>query len=214
MKGSAGCDSVATLILTVSQATTSTTTKEVCPAQLPYSWHGQSYTQAGTYTAALKGSAGCDSVATLILTISQATTSTTTKEVCPAQLPYSWNGQSYTQAGTYTAALKGSAGCDSVPTFILTLRTATTSTTTKELCPAQLSYNWNGQSYFPTRRSSDLLKGSAGCDSVATLILTISQATTSTTTKEVCPAQLPYSWNGQSYTQAGTYTAALKGSAG
>src|SRR5207249_4179585 len=134
---------VATLILTVGQATTSTTTKEVCPAQLPYSWNGNGYTAARSYPVTLKGSAGCDSVATLILTISQATTSTTTKEVCPAQLPYSWNGQSYTQAGTYTAALKGSAGCDSVATLILTISQATTSTTTKEVCPAQLPYSWN-----------------------------------------------------------------------
>src|SRR2546428_9423507 len=112
-KGSAGCDSVATLILTISQATTSTTTKEVCPAQLPYSWNGNSYNAAGSYPVTLKGSAGCDSVATLILTISQATTSTTTKEVCPAQLPSSWNGNSYHAAASYPVPLKGSAGCDS-----------------------------------------------------------------------------------------------------
>src|SRR5207249_5008752 len=195
---------VATLLLTISQATTSTTTKEVCPAQLPYSWNGNSYNAAGSYPVTLKGSAGCDSVATLILTISQATTSTTTKEVCPAQLPYSWNGQSYTQAGTYTATLKGSAGCDSVATLILTISQATTSTTTKEVCPAQLPYSWNGNSYNAAGSYPVTLKGCACCDSFPTLILTISQATTSTTTKEVCPGQLPYSWNGQSYTQAGT----------
>src|SRR5207249_514422 len=205
---------VATLLLTISQATTSTTTKEVCPAQLPYSWNGNSYNAAGSYPVTLKGSAGCDSVATLILTISQATTSTTTKEVCPAQLPYSWNGQSYTQAGTYTAALKGSAGCDSVATVILTISQASTSTTTKEVCPAQLPYSWNGHTYILARTYPATFIPYATLYPSATLILTISQATTSTTTKEVCPAQLPYSWNGQSYTQAGTYTAALKGSAG
>ncbi|MFN8245213.1 MAG: hypothetical protein U0T56_02350 [Ferruginibacter sp.] len=41
------------------------------------------------------------------------------------------------------------------------------------------------------------LTGSNGCDSVATLNLTILPTTTSTTNQSICPAQLPYTWNGQ-----------------
>ncbi|MFN8245216.1 MAG: hypothetical protein U0T56_02365 [Ferruginibacter sp.] len=69
----------------------------------------------------LTGSNGCDSVATLNLTILPTTTSTTNQSVCPTQLPYTWNGQTYNGAGTYSVTLTGSNGCDSVATLNLTL---------------------------------------------------------------------------------------------
>src|SRR2546428_509521 len=213
-KGSAGCDSVATLILTISQATTSTTTKEVCPAQLPYSWNGNSYNAAGSYPVTLKGSAGCDSIATLILTVGQATTSTTTKEVCPAQHRNSGEEGRYADVGGRRIILKESARCDSRATSISDRGQGTASSTSNVVCPAQLPYSWNGNSYNAAGSYPVALKGSAGCDSIATLILTVGQATTSTTTKEVCPAQLPSSWNGNSYHAAASYPVPLKGSAG
>src|SRR5678815_5814555 len=129
------------------RATTSSTPVTVCQAQLPYSWNGQSYNAAGTYTFTTKNAAGCDSVATLVLTVSQATTSSTPVTVCQAQLPYSWNGQSYNAAGTYTFTTKNAAGCDSVATLVLTVSQATTSSTPVTVCQAQLPYSWNGQSY-------------------------------------------------------------------
>ncbi|MFN8245218.1 MAG: hypothetical protein U0T56_02375 [Ferruginibacter sp.] len=69
-------------------------------------WNGQTYNGAGTYSVTLTGSNGCDSVATLNLAILPTTTSTTNQSVCPAQLPYTWNGQTYNGAGTYSVTLK------------------------------------------------------------------------------------------------------------
>ena len=39
--------------------------------------------------------------------------------MCANTLPYSWNGLSITQAGTYTATLQNDAGCDSIATLVL-----------------------------------------------------------------------------------------------
>ncbi|MFN8245221.1 MAG: hypothetical protein U0T56_02390 [Ferruginibacter sp.] len=138
---------MATLNLALLPTTTSTTNQNVCPAQLPYTWNGQTYNGAGTYSVTLTGSNGCDSVATLNLTILPTTTSTTNQSVCPSQLPYTWNGQTYNGAGTYSVTLTGSNGCDSVATLNLTLLSTTTSTTNQSVCPAQLPYTWNGQTY-------------------------------------------------------------------
>src|SRR5690606_30222522 len=85
----------------------------------PYQWNGQNITQAGTYTATLTAASGCDSVATLNLSVNQTLTSTTDLAICTAQLPYQWNGQSITQAGTYTTSLTAASGCDSVATLNL-----------------------------------------------------------------------------------------------
>src|SRR4029079_15898403 len=114
---------------TVNSRLTSTTNTTICNNQLPYTWNGQSLTAAGTYTANLISIAGCDSIATLVLSVSPVLTSTTNTAICNNQLPYTWNGQSLTAAGTYTANLISVAGCDSVATLILSVTPTLTSTT-------------------------------------------------------------------------------------
>jgi uncharacterized protein YegP (UPF0339 family) len=209
-----GCDSVTTLNLTVKQAATSTVNQSVCATSLPYSWNGQSLTAAGTYTNTQTGANGCDSIATLNLTVNQATASTINQSVCPASLPYSWNGQSLTAAGTYTNTQTGSNGCDSVTTLNLTVNQATASTINQSVCPASLPYSWNGQTLTTAGAYTNTQTGANGCDSVTTLNLTVNQATASTINQSVCAASLPYSWNGQTLTTAGAYTNTQTGSNG
>src|SRR4030095_1158394 len=127
-----------------------------------------------------------------------------------AQLPYTWNGTPYTAAGTYTFTTKNAAGCDSVVTLVLTVSKSTTSSTPVTVCQAQLPYTWNGTPYTAAGTYTFTTKNAAGCDSVATLVLTVSQGTTSSTPVTVCQAQLPYTWNGTPYTAAGTYTFTTK----
>src|SRR4029079_12505499 len=206
---SGGCDSVATLNLTVSPTLTSTTNTTICSNQLPYLWNGQTITAAGTYTANLISSGGCDSVATLILTVSPTLTSTTNTTICSNQLPYLWNGQTITAAGTYTANLTSSGGCDSVATLILTVSPTLTSTTNTTICANQLPCSWNGQTNTAAGTYTANLISAGGCDSVATLNLVVSATLTSTTNPTICTNQLPYTWNGQTITAAGTYTANL-----
>jgi hypothetical protein len=49
--------------------TTSTTNLSICPTALPYSWNGLTFNTAGSKTAHLTNAAGCDSAATLNLSI-------------------------------------------------------------------------------------------------------------------------------------------------
>ena len=147
----AGCDSVATLVLTISNTATSTTNVTRCSNQLPYNWNGTDYNTSGTYTFNTTSAAGCDSVATLVLTISNTVTSTTSVNRCLNQLPYVWNGTSYNAGGTYTYTTTSSAGCDSIATLILTVSNVATSTTNITRCSNQLPYMWNGTSYNAAR---------------------------------------------------------------
>src|ERR1041384_370332 len=210
----AGCDSVATLNLAVNSMTTSTTDVTICPNQLPYNWNGTDYTIAGTYTFTTTNAAGCDSVATLNLTINSPTTSTTNVAVCSNQLPYSWNGTSYNAGGVYTFTTTNAAGCDSVATLDLTIKSTSTSTTNVAVCSNQLPYSWNGTNYSAAGSYTFTTTNAAGCDSIATLNLTINSPTTSTTNVAVCSNQLPYNWNGTDYTTAGTYTFTTTNAAG
>ena len=126
--------------LTVNSSTTSTTNLSVCASVLPYSWNGLSFAAAGTQTAHLTNAAGCDSAATLNLAVKAVSTSTTNISICPSALPYSWNGLSFTTAGTQTYHTLNSQGCDSAATLNLSVKTNTISTTNHKVCT---SYLWN-----------------------------------------------------------------------
>ena len=105
----------------VKQPSTSTTNTSICSNQLPYSWNGLSYNTSGSYSKTLTNAAGCDSIATLNLTIKQTSSSTTNTTACGS---YIWNGVTYTSSGTYNKTLVNAVGCDSIATLNLTLTTA------------------------------------------------------------------------------------------
>jgi gliding motility-associated-like protein len=110
------------LNLTVKATSSSITIVSVCPSELPYSWNGKSYSLGGTYNTTLVNSVGCDSIATLNFSIKSITTSITNVNVCPSQIPYVWNGTSYTNAGVYTVKLINKQGCDSLATINLSVK--------------------------------------------------------------------------------------------
>src|SRR5207249_753162 len=173
LTSAAGCDSIATLILNVTSVLRDTTIQTICENQLPYTSNGLSLTAAGTYSDTLTNAAGCDSITTLILTVNAVLRDTTTQTICENQLPYSWNGLSLTAAGTYSDTLTSAAGCDSIATLILNVNAVLRDTTTQTICENQFPYNLNGLSLTAAGTYSDTLTSATGCDSIATLILTV-----------------------------------------
>ena len=208
------CDSIATLILTVKNTSTSTSNASVCNNQLPYVWNGNNYNASGTFTVTLINAAGCDSVATLNLLVKATSSSTTNASVCNNHLPYVWNGNNYNASGTFTVTLINAAGCDSVATLNLLVKATSTSTTNASVCNNHLPYVWNGNNYNASGTYTVTLINAAGCDSVATLNLLVKATSTSTTNASVCNNHLPYVWNGNNYNASGTYTVTLINAAG
>ena len=204
-----GCDSIATLHLIINPVVTGEETITICEAALPYSWNNQSITAAGDYTATLVSATGCDSIATLHLIINPVVTGEETITICEAALPYSWNNQSITAAGDYTATLVSAAGCDSIATLHLIINPVVTGEETITICEAALPYSWNNQSITAAGDYTATLVSVNGCDSIATLHLIINPVVTGEETITICEAALPYSWNNQSITAAGDYTATL-----
>ncbi len=189
--------------------TFSTTTQSVCSNQLPYTWNGTAYNAAGTFTKTLVNAVGCDSIATLVLTVKQNSSSITNQSICNNQFPYTWNGTAYNAAGTFTKTLINAAGCDSIATLVLTVKQNSFSITNQSICSDQFPYTWNGTAYNAAGTFTKRLINTVGCDSVATLNLTVSNTLNSTTSQTVCRNQLPYLWNGQVCNAAGSYTVKL-----
>jgi hypothetical protein len=100
---------------------TSTSNLGICAVALPYSWNGLSFIAAGSKTAHLINSSGCDSAATLNLFVNPTSTSTTNTTICASALPYSWNGFTLTGAGSQIYHTTNYVGCDSAATLNLTV---------------------------------------------------------------------------------------------
>lgn len=86
---------------------------------LPFDWHGQTISQAGSYQAYLYDYRGCDSVVTMTLHVENWNNSASVNDVLCYGKSYMWNGVEYKSAGTYQQTLTNSRGCDSLVTLTL-----------------------------------------------------------------------------------------------
>ena len=136
----------------------------ICSTAFPYVWNGINRNAAGTYTYTTTNSVGCDSVATLVLTVKATSTSSTSVSVCSNALPYVWNGTSYNAAGTYTKTLTNAAGCDSVATLVLTVKSTSTSSTPVAVCNNSILYAWRSTTYNAVDTFTSTASYLEGCD--------------------------------------------------
>lgn len=205
----AGCDSSATLTLTVNPTVSSATNVSICRAGLPYTWNGLTFTDAGSQTATgFTSITGCDSTATLNLTVNDTSHEYFNYSICESALPLAWNNIVITAPGTYTkTGLTNVYGCDSSITMYFTTRPSTSSVTNTIICENQLPYTWNGLTFTASGSQTKTgLQNSVYCDSTATLNLTVLPEV-SVTNLTICQSQLPYTWNGLTFNAAGTQTA-------
>jgi len=119
VQNAAGCDSIVNLNLTMNPVLSSTQNIAICPGE-SYTFFGQVLSNAGNYSQSLQNPAGCDSIVYLNLSIKPTTSSTVTYAMCEG-LSYDFNGQTITTAGTYSATVLGSNGCDSIVTLEMTI---------------------------------------------------------------------------------------------
>src|SRR5205814_30637 len=145
--------------------------------------------------------------ATLNLTVNNLLTKTDDIAICTAQLPYTWYGQQYNAAGTYnTTVPRTKERSDTEDTMNLTVNKLLTKNDDIAICTAQLPYTWYGQQYnAPGTYNTTVPSTTGGCDTAATLNLTVNTLITKTDDIAICTAQLPYTWYGQQYNAAGTY---------
>ena len=173
--------------------------EETVEACVTYTWNGNTYTASGDYTAQLTTLAGCDSTATLHLTINTPIDETYNAQSCTE---YTWNvnNQTYTTSGTYTAAITDVNNCSATATLNLVINDVLTETVEASACG---SYTWNGNTYTESGVYTYTTTGSNSCDSVVTLNLTINEAAQPTEVSEIACGS--YEFNGEYYTQSGDY---------
>lgn len=119
----------------------------ICNSQLPFVWNGLTFNSSSTQTATIINAGGCDSLATLNLTVNYATSSNSNLTIINTQLPYTWNGLIFNAAGSQTkTGLVNYLGCDSSATLNLSVNNLLISGN-NNVCigkTTQLSANFSG----------------------------------------------------------------------
>jgi hypothetical protein len=164
------CDSVITLNLTVlPPITTVTNDVQICPGN-SYTLNGVTYVNPGYYPLdTLTAANGCDSILQLHLTWTAILPGNSYVTICTGQ-SYTFDGEEYTESGTYTAFLQTPAGCDSIAILNLTVLPPIETYVNATICPGE-SYNLGGTDYSQSGTYTYTYELPDGCDSNVVLSL-------------------------------------------
>ena len=132
-----------------------------------YEWHGETYTESGTYIYSYNNAINLPSTDTLKLTVYHGTHNVEADTACES---YTWHGQTYTESGTYTNIYTNEDGCYSVDTLKLTVYPVTRHTETEMACE---SYTWHDSTYTISGTYTYVYNDENGCETVDTLKLTV-----------------------------------------
>ena len=213
---SAGCDSIVTLHVTVNPTLYGDYYATICDAQLPYTWYGVTFEEAGTQTTTLENAtaAGCDSIVTLHLEVNPVLTGDYYATICDAQLPFTWHGETFTGSGTQTITIENATveGCDSLVTLHVTVNPELTGDYYATVCESELPYTWHGVTFDDAGEETITIEDAtvAGCDSIVTLHVTVNPTLTGDYFATICESELPYTWYDVTFAEAGEETITLE----
>ena len=198
-----GCISPTRTRVTATIIPTSATSSSqtICSNQLVL-FNGILRNTSGTYLDTFTNARGCDSIVTLNLTVLATSTGFITQTICGGT-SYFFNGVNLTVTGPYLDTFANSVGCDSVLTLNLFVSALSNGLINQTICNGT-TYLFNGVNLGVGGAYKDTLANIAGCDSIVTLNLTISPASTGTITTTIATGS-SYLFNGVNLTQPGVY---------
>ena len=209
-----GCDSVLTVNVTVFYNVTAEAAESICDNELPFTWNGVTFTEAGTQETVLTAANGVDSTVVMTLTVIPTTYGTIDITVLENDLPLTLNNESFTGEGTYTQILPNAEGCDSILTVNVTVLHNVTSLADTSLCESELPFTWNGVTFSSAGTQNAILTAANGVDSTVVMTLTVISTTYGTTNITVIENDLPVSVNGTTYSSEGSFTQHLENADG
>ena len=206
--------SISSNIISVHLPISSTTKTAICRGDT-YFFNGTSYKDAGIYTAHLTNSEGCDSIASLNLTINPTYNIIDSRMICASDLPYAYRDTLFkagTQTNNYKFYRKTINGCDSIVQLALTVHPAYNLTDSRVICSNELPYAYRDTIFKAGTQTNNYKfyrKTINGCDSIVQLALTVHPAYNLTDSRVICSNELPYAYRDTIFkvgTQTNNYT--------
>jgi len=205
-----GCDSILTIQYSLS-ANSNTNLELVICEGVGEVINGILYDTAGQFSQLLSNSVGCDSTLNINVLADNPLQGNLSFDVCEGS-SVSVNGESYSQAGAYTQLLTTSIGCDSILTINIESLPNSSASQSYTICEGEV-IDLNGQSYNQAGTFTQNLTNASGCDSLLNISIEVLPNSTSSEQYGICDTDV-ITVNGQSYTDAGSYTQILLGSNG
>ena len=200
------CDSVYTLILTVTPTYNFEPEIATVCDNATYVWQGHEYINigqrvAGTYTIydSLKTTTfECDSVYTLILTVTPTFYEEQEATTCDNE-SFVWAGHEHINIGQRAEGIytiwdslsTTTYGCDSIYKLTLTVNPAKHTDLYAEICEGDV-YEYNNRPYDVQNDYNFTFQTNLGCDSTVTLHLTVNPIYNIDTNINICQGLLPY----------------------
>jgi PKD repeat protein len=201
-----GCSATDTALVNIHPTYEFITNANICNGN-SYTWRGNTYAAAGTYYDALLSSGGCDSVYTLVLSLNPSFNFNQSHIMCSGD-SYTWQGNTYTFPGNYSATYQTVNGCDSIYNLNLSLRPSYAYTQNQAVCQGE-SFFWQGNNYSTAGTYNITYSSVDGCDSSYTLNLSVYPVYSFNEQFSICQGDV-YTWHGNTYNAAGSYTASYQ----
>ena len=210
-----GCDSTIIFTLRIYRNVYDTIDSTLCENYLPLRWNNKTFTTDSTQTATLTGQGmfGVDSIVTMNVHVLRNTRSTYYDTVIENNLPRNFNGSSFSDSISHTTVtISNSIGCDSIIDYSLFVHWNVHTYIYDTICQNQLPFTWNDSVFqaetpvptvpYAITKSRPYLT-STGADSLVTMQLYINPNTTSAIYDTVIQNNLPYTWEGTTFSWGG-----------
>lgn len=204
------CDTTRLFCLHLQEQPTTSQTLFFCPGDTVFIG-GVAYTSPGFAYDTLPASVGCDTIAEYVLRYAPIPTLNTPVELCPGDSVL-LGGQYYSQPGLVMVTIPASTGCDTIANYFISILPQPTKTETIGICPGD-SVLLGGQYYQQAGTVVLTLPASAGCDTIATYIISILPEPTTTRVVRFCPGSTVVI-DGVTYNQPGTVQGVLPAAVG
>ncbi len=214
-----GCvNEFTTATVTVKPSYERDVTMDVCYTQNPYTWGAQQLTADGNYDQMFTAANGCDSLIHLTFTFQQMSVFNTPREVCEGTV-LTWGPQTVTATENTVLSYVLNAGdtdpntgepleCPAQYNLNLTVNHPAASSFDRTVCDST-TWNISGLTYYESSAYPYTLATTKGCDSVVTMNLTVNyHVYNEFTVEHACDS---YTWNNDTYTEAGDYVQTFAG---
>ena len=214
-----GCvNEFTTATVTVKPSYERDVTMDVCYTQNPYTWGAQQLTADGNYDQMFTAANGCDSLIHLTFTFQQMSVFNTPREVCEGTV-LTWGPQTVTATENTVLSYVLNAGdtdpntgepleCPAQYNLNLTVNHPAASSFDRTVCDST-TWNISGLTYYESGAYPYTLATTKGCDSVVTMNLTVNyHVYNEFTVEHACDS---YTWNNDTYTEAGDYVQTFAG---
>jgi len=199
---SAGCDSIVRLTAAFDPLDPFITDATICLGD-SYEFRGMSYEQEGTFDETVTSAAGCDSVFVLNLEVINPVDSELQLDICQGG-EVSYEGVVYDTDGFHPVTLVAASGCDSIVYLTIMQLPPDEYFFDEELCQGAVFEYGEISATMPGIYQTPISTPGV-CDSLITFNLTFTDPTPAVEEVTICQGET-YTWNGEDYDTAGTYT--------